>query len=85
MYQYGHYGAALLGYAPLGFLLAVTGFEDLAILGAVGAAALAMVPDVNLRVPLVTHRGVTKTSEAQARSFRAGEADTHERKSPHDG
>jgi len=61
MYQYGHYGAALLGYAPLGFLLSITGFDELALLGAVGAAGLAMVPDVDQRLPLIAHRGPTHT------------------------
>jgi len=61
MYRTGHYGAALLGYAPLGVLLLLSGLSELAILGGVGAVTLAMVPDLDQRVPGVPHRGPTHT------------------------
>ncbi|WP_434531054.1 metal-dependent hydrolase [Haloarcula sp. NS06] len=61
MYQNGHYGAALLFIAPIGAVLIATGFVALAFLAAVGAVALAMVPDLDQRVPGVTHRGLTHT------------------------
>ena len=61
MHHEGHVGAALLAYAPL---LAAAGFLDALAFGIVGAAgmvALAMVPDYDMRIPLVKHRGVTHT------------------------
>lgn len=60
MRQTGHYGAALLVYAPVGFaLLAVDPL--LAFAGGAGVLALATLPDFDLRVPLVPHRGPTHT------------------------
>jgi inner membrane protein len=61
MHREGHYGAALVAYAPLGFVTAVLGFGDLAVGGAVLAVALAVLPDYDQRVPGITHRGVTHT------------------------
>lgn len=61
MYRTGHYGAALLAYAPLGFAATAGGFAELALAGGAGAAALAVVPDYDQRVPGVTHRGPTHT------------------------
>lgn len=60
MYQTGHYGAALLAWAPVGYtLLAVD--PVLALVGGAGALALATLPDVDHKLPLVSHRGVTHT------------------------
>jgi inner membrane protein len=61
VYQKGHYGAALLAYAPLGFVVAVAGFRTLAFAGGAVAVALAMVPDFDTRIPFVDHRGPTHT------------------------
>ena len=61
MHKEGHIGAALLVYAPLGFVTAVVATLDCAVLGALAAAALAMVPDLDMRVPGIKHRGVTHT------------------------
>lgn len=61
MHREGHIGTALLAYAPLGAVTLGTGFDQLAILGGVGAAALAMLPDVDQRLPGVRHRGPTHT------------------------
>ena len=60
MLKTGHYGAALLLYAPVGFLL-LSVDPALAVLGGVGTVALARLPDYDLRVPFVRHRGVTHT------------------------
>lgn len=58
MYATGHYGAALLAYAPVGYLL--VGVDPvLAVLGGIGVLSLATLPDVDLRLPLVPHRGPT--------------------------
>ena len=61
MHREGHIGAALLAYAPLGAVMLALGFDTLALLGAVGAVGLAMLPDYDQRVPGVTHRGPTHT------------------------
>lgn len=60
MYALGHYGVALLVYAPVGFLLARSD-PTLALAGGAGVLALATVPDYDLRLPLVSHRGITHT------------------------
>jgi inner membrane protein len=56
----GHYGAALLVYAPVGYLL-VSVDPALAAAGGLGSVALARIPDYDLRVPFLDHRGVTHT------------------------
>jgi len=61
MHREGHVGAALAFYAPVGFLAYVGGFPSVAVFGAIGAIALAMLPDQDLRIPFVSHRGITHT------------------------
>lgn len=61
MHREGHVGAALLAYAPLGAAVALLGVTDLAVVGGAACVALTMVPDYDVRVPLVRHRGVTHT------------------------
>jgi inner membrane protein len=61
MHREGHVGAALAAYAPVAFVTAALGFDDLAYLGAIATVGLAMLPDVDLRLPLVHHRGPTHT------------------------
>lgn len=61
MHQHGHYGAALIVYAPLAFVVTALGFNRLALGGGVVAVALAMVPDLDQRVPGASHRGITHT------------------------
>lgn len=60
MYQTGHYGAALIVYAPVGALV-FTASPELALLGGGGVLLLATLPDYDLRVPFVRHRGPTHT------------------------
>lgn len=60
MYGSGHMGAALLLYAPLGRSLVAVD-ASLAIAGGAVAVALARLPDVDRRLPLVAHRGITHT------------------------
>jgi inner membrane protein len=58
MYAVGHYGAALLLYAPVGHVLLAT--DPLAaVVGAAVACSLSTLPDVDLTLPLVPHRGPT--------------------------
>lgn len=57
----GHYGAALLVYAPLGTAVAVAGHGELAVAGGALALGLTRVPDWDLRIPGLSHRGPTHT------------------------
>lgn len=60
MYAIGHYGAALLLYAPAcAVLLRVD--PTLALVGGAGVLLLCTLPDCDLRLPFVSHRGVTHT------------------------
>lgn len=61
MHREGHIGAALLAYAPLGLIALAVGARALALLGGLVAVAGAMLPDLDMRVPLVPHRGPTHT------------------------
>jgi Predicted membrane-bound metal-dependent hydrolase (DUF457). len=61
MYRNGHYGAALLVVAPIGTVLIAVGLVELAVVAGVTAIALAMVPDLDQRVPGIAHRGPTHT------------------------
>jgi inner membrane protein len=60
MLKEGHWGAALCCYAPVGWAL-VDARPAVALAGGVGVLALARLPDVDLRLPLVAHRGPTHT------------------------
>ena len=61
MYRPGHQGAALIAYAPLGLTLVVLARPTLAVVGGGLSLALASLPDVDQRLPGVTHRGGTHT------------------------
>lgn len=61
MYRTGHFGAALLAYAPVAFVVVAWGFRTLALLGGLVAIGLATIPDYDQRVPFVDHRGPTHT------------------------
>lgn len=61
MYKTGHWGAALLVWAPVGSGLLLAGFGGTAIIGGAGVLALSRVPDYDQRIPLVSHRGSTHT------------------------
>ncbi|MFD1567932.1 metal-dependent hydrolase [Halolamina litorea] len=59
MYRTGHLGVSLLVFAPIGYLFVAAG-EPLAALVTGGAMLwLAMLPDVDHRIPGISHRGVT--------------------------
>jgi inner membrane protein len=60
VYRTGHYGAALLVYAPVGAVVFLAA-PELALLGGAGVLLLATLPDYDLRVPFVSHRGPTHT------------------------
>lgn len=61
MYRNGHYGLALLAYAPIGFALLAVGADMLAFVGGAIVVGGAMVPDMDQRVPGLSHRGPTHT------------------------
>ncbi|ELZ48971.1 putative membrane-bound metal-dependent hydrolase [Halorubrum coriense DSM 10284] len=61
MHQKGHIGASLLVYAPFGFVLAALASMELAFIGAAAVGSMAMVPDLDMRIPLIKHRGITHT------------------------
>lgn len=61
MHREGHVGAAMLAYAPVGALALALGARELAVLGFAASVVLATAPDLDMRVPLVAHRGPTHT------------------------
>jgi inner membrane protein len=61
MHREGHYGAALVAYAPLGFVVIALGYPTAAVGGGALALVLAMLPDWDQRIPGVPHRGPTHT------------------------
>lgn len=58
VYARGHYGAALLAYAPVGYVL-IGDEPHLAIAGGLGVLLFGTVPDVDQRIPQLRHRGPT--------------------------
>ena len=61
MHREGHVGAALIAYAPIAFGFSVLGALDATIVGALVVTGLSMVPDVDIKLPFVRHRGPTHT------------------------
>ena len=61
MHKKGHYGAALTAYAPVGMGALTLGFDVAAVGGGLIAVGLAMLPDVDMNLPNVAHRGPTHT------------------------
>jgi inner membrane protein len=61
VYRNGHLGVALVLFAPVGATLVVVGKPAFAYLAGVAMLWLAMLPDVDHRLPGVSHRGVTHT------------------------
>jgi inner membrane protein len=61
VYRNGHYGVALLAFAPVGVALVTAGLVEFAVVVGAGALWLAMLPDVDHRIPGVAHRGITHT------------------------
>ncbi|WP_101297825.1 metal-dependent hydrolase [Halegenticoccus soli] len=59
MYQLGHYGVSLVVYAPVGYLLVTRGYPTLAFVTGAVMLGLAMLPDCDHRLPLLSHRGPT--------------------------
>jgi len=59
MYRKGHLGVSLLVFAPVGYWLVRVGEPAAAMLTGVVMLWLAMLPDVDHRLPVIEHRGVT--------------------------
>jgi inner membrane protein len=59
VYRTGHYGVSLLMYAPVGLALLLLGRPTVAVVAGAGVVWLATLPDVDLRLPGVPHRGPT--------------------------
>ena len=59
MYRFGHFGVSLLVFAPIGFVLVTAGAVELAFLTGATMLWLAMLPDVDHKVPGISHRGPT--------------------------
>ncbi|AFK18951.1 metal-dependent hydrolase [Haloferax mediterranei ATCC 33500] len=61
MFRFGHWGVSLLVFAPLGFALVQTGHPELAFVSGAVMCWLAMLPDYDMRIPGISHRGPTHT------------------------
>jgi len=61
MHREGHYGVALLAYAPIAFLLLEAGLTELALAGGAIFVGGAMLPNLDMRVPFVKPQGITHT------------------------
>ncbi|MFB6069321.1 MAG: metal-dependent hydrolase [Halobacterium sp.] len=61
MYRKGHWGVSLLVFAPVGSVLLALGYGRLAVGGGAVMLWLAMLPDVDVEVPGLSHRGPTHT------------------------
>ncbi len=59
MYRKGHYGVSLLVFAPIAFALLVVGRAEVAVVAGGAMLWLAMLPDLDHRIPGVPHRGPT--------------------------
>lgn len=61
MNRYGHIGAGLLAYAPIGLMLQLGGLSQLVAIGALTAASCSTLPDIDLYIPICSHRELTHT------------------------
>lgn len=59
MYRNGHIGVSLLVFAPVGYWLVTVGEPEIALLTGAVMIWLAMLPDIDHRLPILEHRGVT--------------------------
>lgn len=61
MHRKGHVGASLVVYAPFGFVLAALASIEAGAIVAAAVASTATIPDLDMKVPFVKHRGITHT------------------------
>lgn len=64
MLAIGHLGISLLIYAPIAYVLLVSGREKAMATGLVVVLLLTPLPDIDMVLPFVAHRGVTHTFPA---------------------
>jgi len=61
MHRRGHYGLALLVFSPLAFLLNISHTSEAALVGILIVVGVTPIPDIDQRLPFVSHRGITHT------------------------
>jgi len=61
MYRLGHQGINLVLFAPVLFAFLVAGFPLAGALGAVVVFTTASLPDIDISLPVIDHRGITHT------------------------
>lgn len=61
MHREGHIGVAMAFYAPVAAVIAALEGSQLALLIGGGVAALCMLPDIDMKIPTIEHRGPTHT------------------------
>lgn len=61
MYRLGHQGVNLVLFAPVLFVSVVAGYPLAGVAGVAVVFTTASLPDVDIRLPLVEHRGITHT------------------------
>jgi len=61
MHRPGHYGTALICYAPIAVIVMALGVVEMAVAGGAIVVGGAMLPDYDQRVPGISHRGPTHT------------------------
>lgn len=59
MYRFGHFGVSLLVFAPIGFALVAVGEVELAFVTGATMLWLSTLPDMDHRLPVISHRGPT--------------------------
>jgi inner membrane protein len=59
VYRKGHLGVSLLAFAPVGYRFVALGEPEIALLTGAVMCWFAMLPDVDHRLPVIEHRGVT--------------------------
>lgn len=59
VYRPGHLGVSLLAFAPIGYLLVALGSPLASVMTGGAMLWLAMLPDVDHRLPVIRHRGPT--------------------------
>lgn len=61
MHRNGHIGAALAAYSPVVLVVCALGMAEVAVVGAAAVGFLSTLPDLDMRIPFLDHRGPTHT------------------------
>lgn len=62
MHKLGHIGFNILLYIPVFMLTIGAGYENLAIGGLITVILTCTLPDIDMKLPLIEHRGITHTA-----------------------